>query len=797
MDQRLPDYIEEDLLKSGLTPDDLNCRPLENTERAVTVTPVSVQGYVLPYWDIHGKMLPHYRVRLFEDSVKYRQPKDSANHVYFPKNFWDTLGNKKYVVVTVGEKRAALGCKAGFPCVAFAGVEGWRNKIITVSGDAALAQANNRLAIRVSVGDEISDYNNPIAVGFTELVDLVKEKGLYVIIVYDSEQTTGKCTSDTQRAAADLGYELRFRGIDFFHIRQVTLPKVEELKGLDRIGLDDFLVFKGLDAFRTLLTGCLGARGAFPQHPNIRDYINKRLQTPKMNRKDRQNISLAVLSDLDSHGIRLRSPSGETFYFDHVTRRLMKAAWPTAKNEQFDSAFTHYLYREYGLSAADYNLIVWLGTQFAAEDPVEEVQPFKIFARPDVFEDQILLQISDSEFAKLTATGLEVRNNGDFNILFEADQVEPLNKQKLVDEFKRQAELPRAMCWWATTLSEVRLRDKDKQRIVAALLYYMSPWLFRWRGMQLPVELIIGESGSGKSTLCELRLDILTGRPLLRNTPTDLKDWHASVTNSGGLHVTDNVQLVDKTMRQRLSDEMCRIVTEPEPFIEQRKYFTNADVLRIPVRAVFALTAIQQPFQNADLLQRAIILELDKSLDQNEVGLIRYDSNWKAKQLSRFGGREAWVAHHLVVLQKFFQLVGQKWDNNYQAKHRLINFEQSVLLMAEVFGIPGNWIPDFLVNATDRAVSEADWILEGLHAFALEHNVPGLRGKRFRVSVISEWVEGQQDYKDCEMLVNTRKLGRYLKAHKSAIFHLTGMNEAGMEGNRICYRFEGKTLERR
>jgi hypothetical protein len=93
-------------------------------------------------------------------------------------------------------------------------------------------------------------------------------------------------------------------------------------------------------------------------------------------------------------------------------------------------------------------------------------------------------------------------------------------------------------------------------------------------------------------------------------------------------------------------------------------------------------------------------------------------------------------------------------------------------------------------------VSEADWILEGLHAFAEEHNIPSIRGKRFRAAVISEWCAGEEEYKRCEVLINTRKLGKYLRAHKSAIFHLTGIEEAGSEGNRMCYRFGGRTPQR-
>lgn len=793
----LPESITEDLKRSGLVADDVFARQLEAAERASTVTPHSVGGYVLPYFDISGKLLPFYRVRLFDDSVKYRQPKDLPNHVYFPRKFWETLGGKQYVILTVGEKRAACACRRGYPAVGFGSVDSWKNRIITVGGDAKLSEANKKLAIKINSTDEIQEeFDSPVAAGFTELIDLIKSRGLFVVIVYDTNNVTDKVDSEAQRICATLGYELRFRGIDFGKIRQLVLPRIN--LDIPRVGLDDFLVHRGEEAFNLALRETIAARSAFPLHPNVRDYVNKRLQSPKMTRKERQNISLAILSDLDSHGMRLRNPAGETYYFDFVTRKLIKAVFANTRDQAFDAPFTQFLYKEYGLSAADAAMTVWLGTQFSAEQPIEDVEAYKVFARPDLEADEVLYQVSDSEFLKLTAEGLEVHNNGDFNVLFESDQVEPIDPKAVEQAFigmQASSTVPQ-LCWWAKTLSEVRLRDKDKQRIIASLLYYMSPWLFRWRGMQLPVELIIGESGSGKSTLCELRLDIITGRPLLRNVAGDIKDWHASVTGCGGLHVTDNVQLVDRTMRQKLSDEMCRIVTEPEPFIEQRKYFTNADVLRMPVRAVFALTAIQQPFQNSDLLQRAIILELDKSIAQNKEGLIRYDSAWKANQIARFGGREKWMAHHLFVLNKFFRLVKERWNANYQAKHRLINFEQSIMLMAEVFGIPSEWIPDYLVNATDNAVSEADWILEGLHAFAEEHNIPTIRGKRFRASVIAEWAADQEEYKRCEVLINTRKLGKYLRAHKSAIFHLTGIAEAGQEGNRMCYKFDARTPPR-
>src|SRR6266576_2355361 len=90
---------------------------------------------------------------------------------------------------------------------------------------------------------------------------------------------------------------------------------------------------------------------------------------------------------------------------------------------------------------------------------------------------------------------------------------------------------------------------------------------------------------------------------------------------------------------------------------------------------------------------------------------------------------------------KTVELAEQLWKPDYQAKQRLINFEQAMLLMAQVFGIPSDWIPEFLVRATDQSTSEADWVLEGLHAFASEHYHPDLNTKRFITQTIAEWCQ--------------------------------------------------------
>lgn len=805
-----PDHalMIRDLLKSGLAPQDVNARVIENAERAATVSSGASKGYTLPYFDDQGKLLPFYRVKLFDSDTTFKQPKDSSNHVYFPKGFSNIYSHhaSRIVILTTTEVSAACAVKFRFPAVGLGSSSSWRNRTILISGDAALSHHQSKLAIKLPAGGDTSvgDFDHPLAIGLRDLIAQSLVTKAHFVIIFPSQYSRGP-NADHQTEAFELGCELRLRGIPYTRIHQLCLPwTIPGPTERREVSLDNFLMSSpdaNLELWKLLTTVIDPTSRSFPRHPNVVEHVNRMLQRPKLGRRETIALSLSILSDLDSHGIRLRATTTEAYYFDYATKKLLKSAWASYRGDNVDAPFTQYLHQTYGLSSADHRLFQWLSIQFTSEAPIAAVTPHSIFAHPeDETENALYYQLSDSEFIEVTSQTFTIHNNGDKNILFESDQVEPLNSKILLEQLNAQAKKATTSidCWWASTLSQVRLRDKDKQRIVAALLYYMSPWLLRWRGMQLPVELIVGESGSGKSTLCELRLDILSGRPLLRNTPTDLKDWHASVTNTGGLHVTDNAQLVDKGLRQRLSDEICRIVTEPNPFIEQRKYYTNADLIRIPVKAVFAITAIQQPFQNADLLQRAIILELDKSIDLQEgKAFITYDSHWKQQQLERFGGREAWVAHHLLVLQRFFKLVDQKWNPRYSAKNRLINFEQSILLMAEVFSIPSQWIPDYLINATDKSVSEADWVLEGLHSFALEHNIPSLRSKRFKASLICDWCTNQPEYKSNEFLTNPRKLGRYLRAHKSAIQHLTGIIEGGSENNSICYTFKGRTLERR
>jgi hypothetical protein len=310
--------------------------------------------------------------------------------------------------------------------------------------------------------------------------------------------------------------------------------------------------------------------------------------------------------------------------------------------------------------------------------------------------------------------------------------------------------------------------------------------MYRWRGTQLPVEQMLGEAGSGKSTLYSLRLRILTGISVLRNAPNDIRDWTASIAHTGGLHVTDNVHMPNSRLKQELSDELCRIITEPEPHIERRKLYSDNQIIRTPIKCVFAITAIKQPFTNTDIIQRSVIAELDKG-----TGEVEYEADWETEQLNRWGGRLNWIAHQLVFLQRMFQAIESDWQKSYKARFRLINVEQLLMLAAKIYGEEGDWIPGYLELQRDTSTAKSDSALEGLilwadavrSDFEKKNNLKGLKNAAFTALDIVRHFEGDEEFERNTILTNARSLGRYLADKKHEISHIAGIVPAGYKRN--------------
>jgi hypothetical protein len=794
----IPDFLIEDLAGSGLEPQDVRARVAGPGEKQATNTPQGVEAYVLPYFDMWGKPLPFYRTKLIDPpdpSIRYKQLATEPNHVYFPLAFSAALRGTKAIIITEGEKKAAAGCKHGFATVGLGGVDSWRNRTVKLHKDTQVGTSKSgQIVAKLPQGSEAVEMTDSLARGMTQLIDHAIKKRLPIIICFDSDLgIPGHINYNVQRAAATLAYELRFRGVPFNQIRQLILkgPSGKDL-GTHKMGLDDFLMHEDLgpDLLEEMISAALSQRSAFPRHPNPREFVNRKLQRTNVPRSDLQALACAVTCELDSNGIRLHCPDDDNlYYFNETDYKLMKVKF-TNEMSFSQTPFGVKLHREFGLSSADLRLLSVLNAQFCAEQPIQSVKPEKVLAcRGDTF----YYQISDGLMVKVTADDIKILTNGSDDVLFEGDLVKPIPHQQLRELVAYYQNTPTLPNLWYPTLQDARIKSSanDYTRKLLSYLFTISPWFYRWRGTQLPIEQMLGEAGSGKSTLYSLRLQILTGVSVLRNAPNDIRDWTASVASTGGLHVTDNVHMTNSRLKQELSDELCRIITEPDPHIERRKLYSDNQLIRTPVKTVFAVTAIKQPFTNTDIIQRSIIAELDKG-----TGEIVYDADWETSQLNRYGGRINWIAHQLVFIQRLFQIASTEWQNQYKAKFRLINVEQLLMKAAKVYGDDGAWIPEYLEGIRDQRTAASDSALEGLISWAdLIRESAKRQGKLrqlpstcFTTVDMVRHFEGDEEFGRNTLLLNGRQLGHYLQEKKNMLAHLAGIVPAGRKvSNREAY----------
>lgn len=789
-----PDFIMEDLDKSGLKIADLAVRPLGANEKHATGSPQQGEGYVIPYYDIYGGILPFYRVRLKDWDPKYKQLTDSPNHIYFPRGFMELIeelsssDELRYIILVEGEKKAACAVTKGLPACAVGGVDSWSNRTLSLPKDVKLTKGRDgSFVAKLSSETKSSMDVGELATGMQDLIDLLIKKDIPLVIIYDSDDR-GKITPNVQAAAARLGYSLRFHGVKAKNIRQFILqPPKGYLR--DKLGLDDLLQRTKVKKpqLDLAIRKVCEKPSAFPPHPNPREYVNKKLRRSRMSREQLQGLATSILCDLDSNGQRLySSDEEELYYFSRQTHQLMRVSFRF--NEIFSkSDFGVFLYQNYNLSIADDRVLTWLSTLYAGEEPIKAVEPERVLA---IRDDAIYYQINDAQMIRVDADEIRVLDNGSDDILFLSDAVEPLNKNALVKNINGLLKKKQVPNYWLDVIQRTRIDDPSgKQAKLLSYLYSISPWFYRWRGTQLPMEMIIGEPGSGKSTLYQLRLTVLNGRPRLRNPSKDINDWGVSVGTTGGLHVTDNINMQDSKLRQQISDEMCRLITEPKPTIEKRKLYTDSDTVDLAVKTVFAVTSVNQPFNAPDIMQRSIITHMNKGSEA-----VEYAGDWAQEQLELFGGREGWIAQQLVFAHRLLQEIRANWVPKYGAKFRLVNVEQLMRMTATLYGEGeddgAKWVTQFIEGSQAEKIADGDLVLGALKKFASavisrygEYN----RNQRFSCKNIVEWMGEQDEYAKNNMLTNSRSLGRYMKNNPNLLATVAGISEAGSQSNATVY----------
>jgi hypothetical protein len=760
--------MQEDLDKFGITADDLDASKLSRIELDAMELDPNTQAYKIPYNNIDGTPNGFSRTRILPKQGDvgdgtFLRPMPGTTRIYFPTDFNSFSGRTSVLtsttesggtstapitpLIVVDDERMAAHIRKvwGYQAVAIQGPNGWK------------------------YGGQL----HHLAEGFSDLCEyIIGTESVVILWIGDGTQRT------VQTQVASFAMEFKFKGVAFTHIRQMTARKFSHFA----------------------VDSCLEPLSLFPRHPNIRGFISgKMLSGQKLQRRDHQEIALSIMADLESTGHRIRSTStGNLYYFSNLKKELISASIAQGSRELMENTeFMAEIYRRYGLSGSDKGVLQWLSTFFVSEQPILNSTSYRMMLSATRKELTFAYQISDSHFACLREgqTECDILENGDNGILFEKGSVQPMDPQKVAAEIIKARKEKVLPMWWKEIIDEMRMNRDKEFKTLLALLYYVSPWLKGWRGMQLPIEVVTGEAGTGKSSVFELRLNIMNGNAKLKGLPDSVKEWHTEVVNTTGMIVFDNVHLANKMHRQALSDEMCRIVTEPTPTISMRKLYKTAELAEMPVRCTFALTSIQNVFTNIDFIDRAIIVGLERPYVEG--GAVKFVP-WVEKKLAERGGREAWVAHHIVALERFFDMVELKWSDTYQSKVRLINFEQSMMLMAKVFGIDARWLPEKLYQITRVSAVELDWTLEGISKFAAyRKSLKGARNKKgelqpFTAGELENWADAHEVFCRNKTLTNARTFNKYVLSHKTIIQQTTGVTVTEIEGKGTFYVIDEK-----
>ena len=226
----------------------------------------------LNYYDHLGKPVsdipkapPFYRIRYLETPkgfenltekkpVRYVQEPNTAPVVYFPRNFdWKDFVKDvdAPLIITEGELKAAKACKENFPTIGLGGVYNWRSR--------------------------------KLGINWLPSLNAISWLRRNIYICFDSDYRTNP---NVCLALHDFAEELVKLGA-FPHI--VSLP---QLPGMEKVGLDDFLVYGGPhanDIFASFLSNAeplglteplfeLNKKYTYVQNPNAiidRETFNK------------------------------------------------------------------------------------------------------------------------------------------------------------------------------------------------------------------------------------------------------------------------------------------------------------------------------------------------------------------------------------------------------------------------------------------------------------------------------------------------------------------------------------------
>jgi len=187
--------------------------------------------------------------------------------------------------------------------------------------------------------------------------------------------------------------------------------------------------------------------------------------------------------------------------------------------------------------------------------------------------------------------------------------------------------------------SMVNVREEDLPLLAGWLLGALYP-----RG-PYPILLLQGPPGSAKSTLARTLKSIADPNDLeLRAAPKDMRDLQIAALHSRCVAL-DNLPHVP----QELSDTLCRLSTGEAT--SSRTLYTNTDETIVKVQCPVIITGIGAIASQADLLDRAIVLNLHIISGESRVPESEYWRRWDARKASVLGALLDAAVHGLRNLE--------------------------------------------------------------------------------------------------------------------------------------------------
>lgn len=214
--------------------------------------------------------------------------------------------------------------------------------------------------------------------------------------------------------------------------------------------------------------------------------------------------------------------------------------------------------------------------------------------------NELLLHSGKADVYRITPESVTRHHDGSFGVLFPWRA--PLEEMITLDELDP---LPDDWAEWLFDGWFDNLLDFEPREAKVILRVWTLFLLFRDSAVSRPILTLLGQPGSGKSTLFRLLYVLFYGQHKSLSAVSTPDDFDFLVS-SDPLVVFDNVD----TWANWLPDRLALSASSSD--LVKRKLYTDTDTITLKRQAILGITAHDPHFGRADVVDRMIILNLQR-----------------------------------------------------------------------------------------------------------------------------------------------------------------------------------------